>query len=294
MADQRSGVDTGQLFFTNGEGYNRDVFGGHALVTQFAVEGHVGVAVDGGDHGSLLASAAEAFDFSNDVLPVSMAERGVVDHDVFFSHTVGLQIGFQNAVGGARVDVVGTGQNPALNADFILEVVNRRNGLLVRRSAGVEHVAGRLFAFVLNRVEQDAVQFFNDGQNRFTRNGSPAAEDGVHAVLFQQFTGTFGEQRPVGGRVNDNGFELFTEQAAFLVLLFDQHQHGVFQGGFRDSHGAGQRMQHADLDGFLGLCAECAKGHAAGDAECADLFDDLLQSHVPFLSLLLSEILAVA
>jgi hypothetical protein len=29
VADQRSGVDTGELFFTHGEGNNRDVFSGN-------------------------------------------------------------------------------------------------------------------------------------------------------------------------------------------------------------------------------------------------------------------------
>ena len=38
------------------------------------------------------------------------------------------------------------------------------------------------------------------------------------------------------------------EQAALLVLLLDQHQHDVLQRGLADRHGAGERVQDADLD----------------------------------------------
>ena len=54
-----------------------------ALVAEFLVEGHVGVAVDGRDHGGLLAGRAELLDVGHDRLPVGMTERRVVDHDVF-------------------------------------------------------------------------------------------------------------------------------------------------------------------------------------------------------------------
>ena len=55
-----------------------------ALVAQFLVERHVGVTVDGRDHSRFLAGRSELFDVGHDRLPVGMAERRVVDHDVFF------------------------------------------------------------------------------------------------------------------------------------------------------------------------------------------------------------------
>jgi hypothetical protein len=70
-----------------------------------------------------------------------MTERRVVDHDVFFGNTLGLQVGLEDLVGGARIDVVGAGQHPALDAFLVHQVVHRRDRLLVRRGAGVEDVA---------------------------------------------------------------------------------------------------------------------------------------------------------
>ena len=54
MADQRLGIDAGQLFLADREGDHRNVGGGNTLVAQFLIERHVGVAVDGGNHGGLL------------------------------------------------------------------------------------------------------------------------------------------------------------------------------------------------------------------------------------------------
>src|SRR5262249_12709153 len=68
-----------------------------------------------------------------------------------------------------------------------------------------------------------------------------------------QLTRLLGEQRPVRRGIDHHRLELLAEQAALLVLLVDEHQHHVFQRGLADRHGAGQRMQDADLDGVLGL-----------------------------------------
>ena len=46
MANQRCGVDTGQLLFTNRKGDDRDIIGGYTLVTQFLVERDIGITVD--------------------------------------------------------------------------------------------------------------------------------------------------------------------------------------------------------------------------------------------------------
>ncbi len=87
-------------------------------VAEFLVERHVGIAVDRRDDGRLLAGRAELLDVGDDRLPVGMAERRVVDHDVFGRDALRLEVGLEDLVGGARIDVVGAGQNPALDAFF--------------------------------------------------------------------------------------------------------------------------------------------------------------------------------
>ena len=186
----------------------------------------------------------------DDRLPVGVAERRVVDHDVFVLDALRLQIGLEDLVGGARIDVVGALEHPALHRAAVLahQVVDGGDRLLVRRGAGVEHVALGLFAFVLHRIEQDRVELLEHRQHRFARHRGPAAEHDGDLVLGDQLARLFGEQRPVRGRIDDDGFEFLAEQAAFLVLLVDQEQHRVFQRRLADGHRAGQRMQNADLD----------------------------------------------
>jgi hypothetical protein len=93
VAHQRLGVDAAQLFLTHREGDHRHVGGLQALVAQFLVEGHVGVAVDGGHHGRLLALAGELLDLGDDGLVVAVAEGGVLLHDV----GVGMPLLFRKA-----------------------------------------------------------------------------------------------------------------------------------------------------------------------------------------------------
>ncbi|QTK80686.1 hypothetical protein AT6N2_C3200 [Agrobacterium tumefaciens] len=231
VANQRRGIETGKLFFTHGEGDDRNIFGLDALVGQFLVEGHVGVTIDGGNHGGLLAGRTEFLDVGHDRLPVGVTERRVVDHDVLFLDALRHQVGLQDLVGGLRIDIVRAGQNPALDAFGIGEVIDGRNGLLVGGGARVEDIARGFFTLILNRVEQDRVQLFENRQNGFTRGRRPAAENGGDLVLRNQLAGLFGEKRPVGGRIDHDSFKLLAENAALLVLLVDEHQHGIFQRG---------------------------------------------------------------
>ncbi len=136
-----------------------------------------------------------------------MTKRRVVDHDVFFGHPVLIfQERFQDAVGGARVDVVGADQREAFDTDFVDQVLHRRNGLLIGGGTGVEDVLGRLFPFVLHRVEKQAIQLFHHRQHRFTGDGGPVTEDHIHFFLGQQLAGALGKQRPVRRGVNHHGF----------------------------------------------------------------------------------------
>ena len=218
---------------------------------KFLVERHIGVAVDGGDDGGLLAGRSELLDVGHDGLPIGMAEWRVVDHDVLGLHALRLQISLEDFVGRARIDIIGAGQHPALHLLFLGEVIDRGDRLLVGRGARVEDVALALLTLVLDGVEQDAVELLEDREHGFARHGGPAAEDRHDLVLADQLAGFLRKERPVRRRIDDDGFELLAEDAAFLVLLFDQHEHGVLQRRLADRHGSRERMQHADLDRLL-------------------------------------------
>ena len=166
-----------------------------------------------------------------------------------------LQERLEDLVGGARIDVVGAFEHPALHVAAFLahEVFDRGDRLLIGRGAGIEDVVGALLALILHGIEEQAVQLLEHRQHRFARHRGPAAEHHRHLVLLQQFARLLGEERPVGCGIDHDRLDLLAEQAAMLVDVVDHHQHGVLERRLADRHGAGQRMQHADLDRVLRL-----------------------------------------
>ena len=169
-----------------------------------------------------------------------------------------MQEGAKDLVGGARIDVVGSQQEEAFGAAAVLaqQVFHRRDGLLVRRRAGIEDVGGHLFPFVLYRVEQQAVQLLKHRQDRFTRDRGPAAKHHRHLVLGQQLARLLGEQRPVGGRVDHHRLQLLAQHPAFGVDVVDGHQGDVLQRRFGNRHRPGERMHDPDFDGVGGIGLE--------------------------------------
>ena len=238
----------GKLFLSDGEGHDGNVIGRDAGSRQFLVETDVGIAVDGGDHADLLAVSTKGHDVGHDLGPVGMAEGRVVDEDILFRDALAHQIGLKDVVGRARINVVGSQEGEFLDAQFLKEIIRSRDRLLVWRRTGVEDVLGAFLALILHRVEQQAVQFLDDRQNRLAAYRGPVAEDHVDIVYREKLTRLLGKERPVGGRVHNHGFELLAQYAALCVLLVDEHQHRIFQRGFGDGHRARERMQNANLD----------------------------------------------
>ena len=179
-----------------------------------------------------------------------MTERCVLFVDIRLFHTLALQISAQDFVGSTWVHIVGTEQYPTLSttAVFAHQIVNRRNRLLVRCCTCVEDVFAELFTFVLHGIEQQAVHFFNNRQNRLTRHRSPATEDHRYLVLTEQLLGFFCKQRPVRSWVNDHRLEFLAEYPALGVDLVNRHQNSVFQNCFRNGHRARQAVQDANFD----------------------------------------------
>ena len=67
----------------------------------------------------------------------------------------------------------------------------------------------------------------------------------------RSFLGLFGEEVPVGGGIFDDRLDRAPQYAARLVDFLDGHEDDFLEGSLTDGHGAAQRVQHADLDGFL-------------------------------------------
>ena len=248
MADEVGGVEARQLLLADGEGDDRDVVGGHAGGREFLVEADVGVAVDGRDHADLLAVGSEGDDVGHDLGPVRVAEGRVVHEDVALGHALRFQIALEDVVRGPRIDVVGAQKREFLDAQLVKEVVGGGDRLLVRRRSGVEDVFRAFLALVLDRIEQQAVEFLDHRQDRLAADAGPVAEDHVDVVHGEKLARLLREERPVRGGIHDDGLEFASQQAALGVLLFHEHQHGVLERGLRDRHGAGKRMQHAHLD----------------------------------------------
>ena len=142
VADQVFCVDTGKLLLTDGKGHHGDILCLDPLIGKLLVEWHVGIAVDRGDDRGFFAGGGELLDIRYDGLPVGVAEGGIVDHNVFGLHSLRLEKGLEDFVRSAWVNIVGTGQHPALHIPSIFahQVLHRGDGLLVRRRTGVKDV----------------------------------------------------------------------------------------------------------------------------------------------------------
>src|SRR5271166_6481474 len=159
VADQVLRVDTGQFFLADRKRNNRDVFRLDAGIGQLFIERDVGIAIDGRDHRGLLAGRRKALDRSDLGLPVGVTKRRVVDLDVVGRHPLRLEESLEDLVGGTRIDVIGAFEDPALDRSALLahQILDRGDRLLVRRSAGVEHVVRTLLALVSDRVIEESV-----------------------------------------------------------------------------------------------------------------------------------------
>src|SRR6266850_876969 len=261
MANQRLGVDAAQLLFAHGERDYRDVRRLQALVSQLLVEGHVGVAVDGGDHRGV-AAGPERFDLRDDGLVVVVTEGRVRLRDVRFGDALHLEERPQDLVGGARIDVVGAEQEEALGPAAFLghQILDRRDRLLVRRRARVEDVLRKLLALVLHRVVEEPVELLEDRQHRLAGHRGPAAEHCGHLVLGQELPRLLGEEGPVRGRIDDHRLQLLPQHATLGVDLLDGHQGHVLERRLADRHRSGQRVKDTDLDR---VCR--ARGERAGE-----------------------------
>ena len=246
LAHQRFGIDTAQLLFAHGERHHRNLGGLDALVPELFIKRYVGIAIDGGDHRGL-ATGGELLDVGHDRLIIRMAERGVDLLDVLVGNALGMQERAQNLIGGTRINIVGAEQEVAFGTTAVLahEVLDRGDGLLVGRRAGVEHVLRKLLAFVLHRIEQQAVEFFVYRQHRLTRHRRPATEGGRHLVLADELARLFRKQRPVRRRIDHHRLEFLAQEAALGVDFFYRHERHIFQRGFADGHGAGEGVEYA-------------------------------------------------
>ena len=140
--------------------------------------------------------------------------------------------------------------------------------MLIWRRTSIEHVSGAFFSLVLDRIKEQTIKFLEYRKHRFPRHRGPAAEDGSNFFLGQQVACLFGEERPVGSRIDDNRLDLLAEQSALFVHVVDHHQDRVLQGRFADRHRSRQRMQDADLDGaptLGGRCHRRARNDGCGD-----------------------------
>ena len=227
-----------------GDGHRHDRHGRSVQpdAVVLAEEGDVGVTVEGVEH-RVRPGTLDAVGHGGEV---GGAQRGVVLADDL--HVVFLGVLLDDEVRGAGEDVVGAEQEERLRALLLPQVVQCGDDLLVGGGTGVEDVVGRFQPLVLHRVEQQRVVALEDRQHRLAGRRGPAAEDGGDAFLLDQSLGTLGEGGGFGRTVLLLDLEFLAEHTAVVVDLLDRHLQGLVDGGLADGHGAGQRVDQADLD----------------------------------------------
>ena len=131
----------------------------------------------------------------------------------------------------------------------------------------------QFLAFVLHGVEEQAVVLLEDGQHGLAADRSPAAEGHGDLVLLEELLGLFGEERPVGRAVHDDGLDLLAHHAALGVDFVEGEEQDVAQRRLADGHGAAERVEDADFDGVLraGGRMEAVSAAPAARASAAEL-----------------------
>ena len=168
-----------------------------------------------------------------------MAEPRVLLRQDF--EALGFEVLDDDQVGRARENVIGADQVESLGLLFVDEPFDAGQDLLVWRGTRVDDVLRRFVAFILDRVEQQAIVVFERGQHVLAAHGGPAAEDGDDLVLEEQLLGQFGEfAGEVRGRIFHDRHDLLAENAAGRIDFFNGHEFDVLQRGFADGHGSGQ------------------------------------------------------
>jgi len=169
--------------------------------------------------------------------PVREAEGRIIDRDVRGLDAFREQVSLQDLIRRARVNVVRSFKHPPLHSDFVHQVLNSGNRLLIRRRAGVDDVSRRLFSFVLHRIKEQAVVLFENREHGFSGDRRPAAKNYSDLVFLQQLMSLLGKQRPVGCRIDDHRLQFFAQQSAFLVLFVNHQKDSVLQRRLADGHG---------------------------------------------------------
>ncbi len=103
-------------------------------------------------------------------------------------------------------------------------------------------------------MRDEDVQQPNTGRNLVDRN---------------QFAGLFGKTAASRRPGRRRRLRASCQADALLVLLLDEHQHGVFERGFGDRHRARQRVQNANLDRVFGGRGGKGGGGERTGKECA-------------------------
>ena len=245
MADQVALGQGRQLGFAKRQAHHRQNVGIEALAGALAEEMHVRVAAERCDDGAI--AAGEFADVLNRVGERHFAERHIkLVHRIGADATAG-KIAANDGVGDAWIDIVGTEQEEAPPAEPD-EMIDRRQRLLLRCCAGIDHMRRLLLAFVLARIKKQAVIFRQHRQHLLARSRRPAAENRRDLVIAQQRLGLSRIGANIGARVHDGRLDRPAQQAAGFVELLDQHDEDLLQRPLAAGERTGKRMQNTDLD----------------------------------------------
>src|SRR5690554_4161058 len=260
-------TDTEDFILGDRDGQQGEVFLGHVQTRglELTVEGHVGATDHRGEDHVRLAQA----DAVDDGVEAGMAEREVILPDHLATQVL-LDVGAGDLVRSAWPDVVRADQIEGLGILFFGYPVQPGKYLLGRFLAGVDDVRRLLQTLIEGRIVEHAVVAFEDRQHRLARGRGPAAEHRGYLVLAQQLVGTVGEGRPVTGAVFLYIFDLAPEHTTHGVDLFDGENLRLYRAFLTDRHGAGDRVQDADLHGVIG--DRQASGIDLGGGGCRSLY----------------------
>jgi hypothetical protein len=150
VADQLALMQRRQLSFAKRQAHHRQDIGVEPLARALTEEMHVGVAGQRGDDDAV--AAGKFTDVEDGLVPGLLAEWRIELVDRIGADAARGEVIADDGVGGARIDEIGPEQEETPAPQF-QQIVHRRQRLLLRGGAGVDHVRGLLLALVLAGVE---------------------------------------------------------------------------------------------------------------------------------------------
>ena len=227
------------LDFSDAEGHDGNLISGNPCFMQLTEKVRIRVAVQSVDYDI----GMNGFDTFYESGIICVSKRGIFLTHAFSTH--GIKLSLYDLVGCMRENVIASYQEHAF-LSVPQKIVYGRNYLLV--GAGIDYILRFFHSLVLDRIPEERVLVFHNGDDCLSGGRGPAAENRGYIFGCKQHPGFFREDARVGKAVLFNYLYLLSKDTArgidFLYSQFFRLQYR----NLADGHGSAERVEEPNLN----------------------------------------------